>query len=356
MKLDNPLYSGKASGRHAGGVFSFNRGLAIFKKYTIPHQPNSPEQIAIKNRFSYLTKYWANSLTYEQITLWNEWNLPWTDIYGNVILLTGINKFCICNDTLLEAEKPITLIPPTATPSESTVTLTADKGFIKLSINGIPDAEVTAQSPFMRIETAGTPELIQYITQQLGIFWNGMPQSRKPLEKNYKLIYIYTCQTGFNGIEELKIMIQTDTSLKGLQPIRIQRFNKWGFWSGLLTYINQISKKNLVTNGDVYSLEDWTQSGDTSGHDGRWYFSGTGEVAQNIDITQGKTYKITFTVKFITPGGTIYFYFDSTDILNATTSGTYTITRTKTTSNLKISIVTFGAINCWIDDIYCWEV
>lgn len=356
MKIYDPLYSGRASGKHAGAIFTFNRGLAVLKKYTIPRQTHTAVRQAVKNKFSYIQKYWANDLTYEQITLWNEWNLPWTDIYGNAVLLTGINKFFICNATLLEADKPLTLIPPTETPSEITATPTEDLGFIKLSINGISDAEISEQLPFIRIETAGTPTRTEYINGQLGIFWDGIPQSRTPLEKDYKMVNIYNCREGFEGVEELKIIIQTDTSLKGLQPIRIQRFNKWGFWSGLLTYINHLSKKNLFINGDFYSHEGWSEGANFTIHDGRFYWTGAGSSIQELNLIIGHTYKITFTVNFITPGGDLYLQWGYTFPLHITTSGTYTIEKVATAEPQQVGFYISTAIDCYVDDAFIWDV
>lgn len=241
MKLYDPLYSGKASGRHAGGVFSFNRGLATFKKYTIPHQPNSPDQQTIKNRFSYLTKYWKNSLTYEQITLWNEWNLPWTDIYGNVVLLTGINKFCIINNTLLIAVLPLRLIPPTLTPSELIMTDISTPAEVYKDITPVSDVEIDAQHPFLFIEAQDVTtweDAEGYVTY---IETDGIPISRKPLTKNYKFIRANTELKEVERADHHAIISNSGISGTRLICLRVTRINEQGFWSNTVITTTQLT-------------------------------------------------------------------------------------------------------------------
>lgn len=356
MKVYNPVASGKASGRAFGGVFSFNRGLGTFKKYVKSRQPNTQPQQDTKTRLSFLTKYWKTNLTYAQITLWNNWVLPWTDIYGATVLLTGINKFVICNDTLLRAERPITETPPTATPAELTITETTDPMWIILLVDGLPDAEVTAQEPFVKIEVQGTPSRVEYIDGQLGIFWNGMPRSRRPLEKNWKTIFYYNCRTGFNGIEELAIIIQTDTSLTGLQPIRLQRFNKWGYFSGKQTYINPITIKNLIINGDFYTSVGWTITGGCSIHDGKAYYTATGELRQAPGFIAGRTYQVTYTIKFSVPGGWIALMWQNIERHRATDSGTFTITLIASGTSPNISWYCGSSANASVDNIFLSDI
>lgn len=241
MKLYDPLYSGKASGRHAGGVFSFSRGLAIFKKYTIPHQPNSPEQQAVKNRFSYLTKYWASSLTYEQITLWNEWSLPWTDIYGNTVLLTGINKFCIINDTLLKCGRLIQPTPPTLTPSTLVIANTGNITEINLVVTQPTTEEFTTQEPFLFVEVCGgAPYDDSEWPYVMNILTPGIPISRRPLEKNYSFVGPWTEQDTITNPSGEAIISYPSQPTNRLVSIRATRINKQGFWSNTVTIANEI--------------------------------------------------------------------------------------------------------------------
>lgn len=356
MKVQNPIASGKASGRALGGVFSSNRGMETFKKYVRPYQPNTAEQGTVKTRFSYLTKYWKMSLTYAQITLWNNWNLPWTDIYGDTVLLTGINKFVICNDTLLRAGKPITPTPPTETPSELTVIETIETPFIKLSVEGITDAEVTAQVPFIRVQVPGTPQELEDNTGQLDIHWNGMPISRKPLEKNWKTIYYYTCRTGFEGVEELKIIIQTVSSLRGLQPIRLQRFNKWGYWSGQVTYINPIASKNVLQNSAFNTSVGWTLSGGASVSGGKLIMAGSNLARQEFTSIIGHTYQAYVYADSVEAGGQIEISMKGGLMGTFTTPGQKIFQRTVTRTDERISIYSPWAFTSVLDDFFLIDI
>ena len=358
MKVYNPVSSGKASGRALGGVFSFNRGMATFKKYVKPRQPNTDEQQAVKTRFATLTKYWKNNLTYAQIVLWNDWDLPWLDIYGATVLLTGINKFVICNEILLKAGKSITEIPPTSTPSEITLTPTTDLRYTNLSIEGVSNAEVTAQEPFYEIQTPGIPETIETVTRQIGLYWDGMPRSRIPLEKNWKTILFHDCVAGYEGVEELKLLMQTITSEIGLQPMRIQRFNKFGYWSGKVTYINQISVNTLVNNGNFLVDEHWSETGGniwiyhylTWTTNGTWY--------QNVEGIEGHTYRFNIDITFVDAStGTFKTYYQGIEIHSTTVDGQFQFDHILTSAQsreFKFDVVVSGYIriySCSITDI-----
>jgi len=357
MKVFNPVSSGKASGRALGGVFSFNRGLPTFKRYVKSYNPNTEAQQTIKSRFSFLTKYWKTYLTYDQILLWQNWNLPWWDIYGTPVSLTGMNKFIICNATLLEAEKDITLIPPTATPSELDITATIDPQYIKISIAGIPDAEVNAQDSFVRVQVPGIPTAEQYVDRQLGLFWDGMPRSRVPLEKNWKTIYFYDHQTSYNGIEEFKIVIQTNISLVGLQPIRIQRFNKFGYWSGRETYINPITGKNLCPNGDFWTDQEWTWGGAWAHLDGRAFVDGDGVLRQDFPtLINCHTYRFTWSTMIPNPDNWIALRWNNVEKQRKTTTGTWYWDQHKDVGEDKLEFQHDGLRDCWIDDIFIRDI
>lgn len=356
MKVQNPVASGKASGRALGGVFSFNRGMGTFKKYVKTFRPNTEGQQIITTKFSYLTKFWKTELTYEEITLWNNWNLPWVDIYGDTVLLTGLNKFVICNSLLLEAEKDLTRIPPTETPSGLSITETTDPMWIKLIVDGIAAAEITAQEPFLRIQTCGTPSRVEYIDGQLGIYWDGMPISRKPLEKNWKTIFFYDCRSGFEGVEELKIIIQTENYLRGLQPIRIQRFNKWGYWSGKETYINPITAKSIFLNSDFYTTDDWTITDGASISNGKLIFHDYSAAHNYKNFISGHTYRFMITIEELEAGGTLNFKLNGSTFWTETTTGIkekeYLMPADKTDFHLSWAEYK----DAKFDDVYCEDL
>jgi len=328
MKLFNPLASGKASGRAYGGVFSFNRGLATFKKYVIPRIQNTALQLVRKNRFSYLQKYWEKNLTFEQCELWRAWSLPWWDPYGHEVILTGINKFFKCNEILNEANKPLTDTPPTATPSEITASDTSSADVVCVEIAGLPNAEITAQSDFLRIEILGDLQSISYATGILQIKSTGISVSRTPLEKNYAAVYWYNCRPDFEGITELVILLDTNSNPSTLQGLRIQRMNKYGFWSGICTYLHPLTIKNLVVNGHFVNSSFWNKTANWTIHDGKAYVNGPGSLYQNnLPFIIGENYQIDFDWINTGSGGNLNCYAEEILIGQFYDTGHYTFYR-----------------------------
>lgn len=329
MKVYDPVGSGKASGKAKGGVFSFNRGLATFKKYVIPVIQNTALQLVRKNRFSYLTKYWETNLTFEQCELWRLWSLPWADIYGHAVILTGINKFFICNETLLEAGKSMTLTPPTATPSEITATDVSDLTLLCVDVKGISSAEITAQSPFIRVEVLGDLESITYTTGLLKIKATGIPVSRVPLKKNWSAVYWYDCRAGFEGSQELEIRLDKTGLPPSQQGLRIQRFNKFGYWSGLYTYLHGLSKVNLIVNGKFDNSDNWLLYSGFTIHDGKAYGVGGASLRQiAVPVIVGNNYQVDIDHVLLTPTEyiSVKMFTFIIGVMNATQHYTFTFT------------------------------
>jgi len=240
MKLYNPIGSGKASGKAYGGVFSFNRGLATFKKYTIPTIQNTVLQLLHRNRFSFLTKYWKNNLTYEQIQLWNEWSLLWTDIYGNAVTLTGINKFCIINNTLLIAGRQIRTVPPTLTPSTLVINNYVETGMQQNVIAQVSPAEIIAQAPFLFVEVIDLDWIENSEPYGMWVWSAGKPISQKPLNKNYSFAFVYTETDATQNPDGELITHSQTTGTDRLLCIKITRYNNQGFWSNTLNFNNVV--------------------------------------------------------------------------------------------------------------------
>jgi len=358
MKIFNPLASGKASGRALGGVFSSNRGMETFKKYVKTYQPNTAEQQDVKTRFAYLTKYWKTSLTYEQITLWNNWVLPWTDIYGDTVLLTGINKFVICNDTLLRAGKPITPTPPTETPSEITFSTLNTKDMLIMSIDGISNAEITAQDSFLQIEVIGELQFLNYIVGYLVIKSTGGKISRRPLEKNYHKVYWHNCRTGLEGITEIEIQIYKDLSVPSLQSLRVQRYNKFGYWSGKAIYTDAVTILNLIINGHFNSDTVWIKGSEWTIHDGKAFVELYSNLTQtNLPLVSGHNYRLELDAIRTSAGGEMYARWGSDiNIFQITDTGHYSGDFTFSGANNQIKISDIGSWSGSIDNMLLHEI
>jgi len=357
MKVYDPVGSGKASGKAKGGVFSFNRGLATFKKYVIPVVQNTALQLVRKNRFSYLQKYWEKNLTFEQCELWRAWPLPWTDIYGHEVILTGINKFFKCNEILNEASKPLTDTPPTATPSEISAVDNSDITLLQVFVNGISNAEITAQSPFIRIEILGDLQSIIYTTGLLVIKATGDSVSRIPLEKNYTAVYWYDCRAGLEGVPELEIQLDYTDTPPTLQCIRLQRCNKYGYWSGLYTYLHPVSVINLANNGRFNTDTAWMKDGAWAINGGRAWNTGSGSLNQQYTQMQvGKNYKLDFDA-YWTSGTTVcnVILSNSPAVGTFNTSGHKSYTKNNVSSRSIDFVVNPGSVFS-IDNVVITEI
>lgn len=232
MRIYDPLYSGRASGKHAGGIFSHSRGLQTFKKFTMAHQPNTTAQRILKTQFSTLQKYWSKNLTYEQIVAWNEWTLPWTNSYGQSVILTGINKFFIVNRTLLKIGKTLRLTPPDLTPTELIITDDSAPNQILFRVTQLSAEEVAAQHPFLFIELAGEGTGSEDSAEMFLIVAEGIPQSTKPLNKQYKFIGTYTDTDEIANENGMVILdLHPIPNLPRLISIRVTRYNEQGMWT-----------------------------------------------------------------------------------------------------------------------------
>ncbi len=93
------------SGKLGGVVASHGRGGAYFRAKTIPTNPNTPRQIAVRTRIKNLAIAWANDLTQAQRDAWDLYaaNVPFIDSIGESIFLTGINHYSRSNQAKLQA-------------------------------------------------------------------------------------------------------------------------------------------------------------------------------------------------------------------------------------------------------------
>jgi len=230
MKLHNPLFSGKASGKALGGVFSFNRGMATYKKFCMPSIQNTPAQQEVKLRFSFLSKYWKNELTYEQMELWREYVLPWTDIYGDTVTLTGSNKFASINSVLYDADKEIREIPPTLTPPDMVISSEGvEEGkTLRCYIYQPTQEDIDNQHPFLKIEVCGIVISATMPGWNVYIRTEGILKSRSPLEKFFQTAFFKT-ETLAENLDD--IVVSGPIGVEILAVLRLTRYNDQGFWT-----------------------------------------------------------------------------------------------------------------------------
>lgn len=97
--------AGAMSGSLGGVTFSHNRGGAYARLRTIPTNPASAFQTAVRNYFAQLTSAWLNELTPAQRAAWETYaiNVPVLNKLGDPVTLTGLNQYVRSNVPRLQA-------------------------------------------------------------------------------------------------------------------------------------------------------------------------------------------------------------------------------------------------------------
>lgn len=95
----------QASGSIGGLTASRNAGGQYFRARTIPVNPSSAQQIAVRNALAILASAWNNSLTQAQRDAWTTYgkNVNKTNSLGDQIKLSGISWYQACNVPRLQA-------------------------------------------------------------------------------------------------------------------------------------------------------------------------------------------------------------------------------------------------------------
>lgn len=87
------------SGAVGGLVASHNKGGNYFRALVIPVNPQTPQQVLVRNSLSQLVGAWTNTLTQLQRDAWDLYalNVPVTDVLGQTISLSGQQHFIRSN-------------------------------------------------------------------------------------------------------------------------------------------------------------------------------------------------------------------------------------------------------------------
>lgn len=87
------------SGSSGGTVFSHNRYGAYIRPRTVPVNPNTDRQVAVRNFVQTLTIAWADTLTQVQRNGWDLYAslVDWQNKFGDTVHLTGLNHFVRSN-------------------------------------------------------------------------------------------------------------------------------------------------------------------------------------------------------------------------------------------------------------------
>jgi hypothetical protein len=107
VKFKSPLIT-KGSGSVAGLTFSRNKSGNYIRERSLPTNPNTPYQQAVRGFFSALAVLWQDTLTPVMRASWSLYadNVPVTDRIGDSINLTGLNMYIRSNVPRLQAGEP----------------------------------------------------------------------------------------------------------------------------------------------------------------------------------------------------------------------------------------------------------
>lgn len=96
------------SGSIGGTVYSHNRHGAYIRARSVPVNPNTDRQVAIRNSARALAIAWENVLTQAQRDAWETYgaNVGWLNRLGDPVHLTGLNHYLRTNTQSIALGKP----------------------------------------------------------------------------------------------------------------------------------------------------------------------------------------------------------------------------------------------------------
>jgi hypothetical protein len=114
MKISSAMIS-KGSGSVAGLTLSRNRGGMYFRQRSMPTNPNTTLQVAIRSALGQLAGQWSSVLTSAEREAWNLYgaNVAVLDALGETIYLTGQQQFIRSNVPRIQAGLSIITAGPT---------------------------------------------------------------------------------------------------------------------------------------------------------------------------------------------------------------------------------------------------
>lgn len=109
-----------ARGKIAGIVLSKNKSGAYVRTKVTPANPRTAAQQAVRANFASLSQAWSGTLTQAQRDAWTAYatTFPRTNIFGNSLVLNGLNMYCALGAIMMQLGMPPSLVPP-ASPAVS---------------------------------------------------------------------------------------------------------------------------------------------------------------------------------------------------------------------------------------------
>lgn len=113
-KVNFGTIASDARGKINGIVYSKNKFGSYTRRKVSPANPNTPSQSAVRSSFSALSKAWSGTLTQAERAAWISFaaTYPRTDVFGNSIIITGLNMYISLNQRLVQIGAAQISTPP----------------------------------------------------------------------------------------------------------------------------------------------------------------------------------------------------------------------------------------------------
>lgn len=151
------------SGSIGGTVWSHNRSGVYIRSRSIPVNPNTARQVAVRNAVRSIAIAWDLTLTQVQRDAWNLYasNVSWTNRLGQTVNLTGLNHFIRSNtprvmNTIARVDAAPTQFDLAT--AELELAVTASEATQDLTINGAAGAAWVGEADAWQFMFMGAPQ------------------------------------------------------------------------------------------------------------------------------------------------------------------------------------------------------
>lgn len=151
------------SGSTGATVYSHNRYGAYIRARSVPVNPNTDRQVAVRNAVRALTIAWQNTLTQVQRDAWDVYaaNVPWQNKFGDDVRLTGLAHYVRSNTPLLQSGIARVDAAPgifNLATAEQALAATASEATQDLTIDGDPLADWIGEVGAWQFYYMGLPQ------------------------------------------------------------------------------------------------------------------------------------------------------------------------------------------------------
>lgn len=151
------------SGSIGGTTWSHNRFGAYKRNRSVPVNPNTDRQVAVRNAVRSIAIAWQNTLTAAQRAAWNTYalNVTWVNHLGQTVKLTGLNHYVRSNTPRVQNGIPRVDAAPTIfnlATAELALAVTASEATQALTVDGDGAAAWVGEADAWQFVSMGLPQ------------------------------------------------------------------------------------------------------------------------------------------------------------------------------------------------------